>query len=318
MRASVHNKGAARSPRAGQIEGESGAFAFAALDVEAAAHGEDQRARLIGADAEALLLGRDEGLEQAVADEVGRHAAAAVDRPRWRRRRRFRSSGCSTGLAGWRWRRSRSGRDGRAPVRAPAGSAMATRPASPTTRTGWARRLAAASASSSGRTSTGRGGSDVARRAGREAGEQVVHLLHRALQGGDHVGAEFGIVGMALGIAGDEAELAHQILDVVHDEGEAAVELVEALGVGERLLAARLGDIGGGLDAGGAEQVEILPVERGGGTRGWSRMTRPASRPPWISGMPAQASSSAGEPERHRRAASRPRPASRRGPRRSR
>ena len=57
-------------------------------------------------------------------------------------------------------------------------------------------------------------------------------------------------------------ELADQILDVVHDEGEAAVELVEAPGVGERLLASRLGDIAGGLDAGGAEQVEILPVER--------------------------------------------------------
>ena len=102
----------------------------------------------------------------------------------------------------------------------------------------------------------------VARRAGREAGEQVVHLADRALQRRDHVGAEFGIVGVALGVARDQAELADQILDVVHDEGEAAVELVEALGVGERLLAARLGDIAGGLDAGGAEQVEILPVER--------------------------------------------------------
>ena len=106
---------------------------------------------------------------------------------------------------------------------------------------------------------------------------------------------------MALGVARDEAELAHQILDVVHDEGEAAVELVEALRVGERLLAARLGDVGGGLDAGGAEQVEILPVERGGGTAGWSRMTRPASRPPWISGMPAQASSRPASQSRHRR-----------------
>ena len=106
----------------------------------------------------------------------------------------------------------------------------------------------------------------LARGAGREAGEQVVHLLHRALQGRDHVGAELGIVGVALGVAGDEAELAHQILDVVHDEGEAPVELVEALRVGERVLALGLGDIGGGLDAGGAEQVEILPVERRGGS----------------------------------------------------
>ena len=143
---------------------------------------------------------------------------------------------------------------------------MATRPGSPisTHRMGaaaWPRR----SASSSGATSTGARRLGLARGAGREPGEQVVHLPHRALQRRDHVGAELGIVGVALGVAGDEAELAHQILDVVHDEGEAAVELVEALRVGERLLAARLGDVAGGLDAGGAEQVEILPVERGGG-----------------------------------------------------
>ena len=129
--------------------------------------------------------------------------------------------------------------------------------------TGWARPLPGdASASSIGAISTARGGSASRAAAGREPGEQVVHLPHRALQRGDHVGAELGIVGMALGVAGDQAELAHQILDVVHDEGEAAVELVEALGVGERLLAARLGDIARRLDAGGAEQVEILPVER--------------------------------------------------------
>ena len=145
----------------------------------------------------------------------------------------------------------------------PAGSAMATRPAlaerrAPDGRGAWPRRAPRAAAA----ISTARGGSALARRAGREPGEQVVHLADRALQGRDHVGAEFGIVGVALGVARDQAELAHQILDVVHDEGEAAVELVEALGVGERLLAARLGDIGRGLDAGGAEQVEILPVER--------------------------------------------------------
>ena len=42
---------------------------------------------------------------------------------------------------------------------------------------------------------------------------------------------------MALGVAGDQRQLADQILDVVHDEGEAPVELVEAARVGERLLA---------------------------------------------------------------------------------
>ena len=95
-----------------------------------------------------------------------------------------------------------------------------------------------------------------------EPGEQVVHLLHRALQRRDHVLAELGLVGVPLGVADDEAELADQILDVVHDEGEAAVEFVEPPGVGERLLAARLGEIARRLDPGGAEQVEILPVER--------------------------------------------------------
>ena len=73
------------------------------------------------------------------------------------------------------------------------------------TSTGWTRRLAAAIASSSGWTSTGARRLGLARRAGREAGEQVVHLPDRALQRRDHVGAEFGIVGVALGVAGDEA-----------------------------------------------------------------------------------------------------------------
>ena len=113
-----------------------------------------------------------------------------------------------------------------------------------------------------GSSAASRSGSVSRRVAARQAGEQVVHLAHRALQRRDHVGAELGIVGVALGIARDQAELAHQILDVVHDEGEAAVELVEAVGVGERLLAARFGEIARRLDAGGAEQVEILPVER--------------------------------------------------------
>ncbi len=95
-----------------------------------------------------------------------------------------------------------------------------------------------------------------------EPRQQVVHLPHRAVQGRDHVLAELGLVGVALGVADDEAELADQILDVVDDEGEAAVELVEPPGVGERVLGARFGEIARRLDPDGAEQVEILPVER--------------------------------------------------------
>ena len=97
---------------------------------------------------------------------------------------------------------------------------------------------------------------------------------------------------MPLGIARHQAELGDQILDVVEDEGEAAVELVEAAGVGERLLAARLGDIGGGLDAGGAEQVEILPVQPAA-DGGMFEDDEAGEPPSWLSGTPAQARSMA-------------------------
>ena len=49
-----------------------------AVDAQAAAHRGDQRARLERADAEAVGLGRGEGLEQPVADEVAVHAAALI------------------------------------------------------------------------------------------------------------------------------------------------------------------------------------------------------------------------------------------------
>src|SRR5687767_4476256 len=57
---------------------EAAAGAGAAVDLDPPAHLLDQRARLMRADPEAALLGRDEGLEQPGADEVGRHAAALV------------------------------------------------------------------------------------------------------------------------------------------------------------------------------------------------------------------------------------------------
>ena len=56
--------------------------------------------------------------------------------------------------------------------------------------------------------------------------------------------------------------LADQILDVVEDEGEAAVEFLEPLRGGERFLAARVGELARRLPAGGLQKVEILPVER--------------------------------------------------------
>src|ERR1041385_4397888 len=47
----------------------------------------------------------------------------------------------------------------------------------------------------------------------------------------------------------------------MEDEREPAVELLEALGVGQRLLALRLGERASRLVTCGAQQVEVLPVQ---------------------------------------------------------
>src|SRR3546814_4962068 len=61
----------------------------------------------------------------------------------------------------------------------------------------------------------------------RQAREQAGEALRRTLQRLDHVGTKLGLVGVALGIAREQRQLARQILDVVDDEGEAAVERSE-------------------------------------------------------------------------------------------
>ena len=66
---------------------------------------------------------------------------------------------------------------------------------------------------------------------------------------------------MAFGIARDEAELAGEILDVVDDEREAAVELVEAPCLGQRGLPLRLGEMARDLPPRHRQHVVILPVE---------------------------------------------------------
>src|SRR3546814_14021484 len=63
------------------------------------------------------------------------------------------------------------------------------------------------------------------------------------------------------GVGGDQAKLAHQILDVVRDEGEAAVELLETLRFGKRLLPLRFGYVAGHLPSDDAQHVQILPVK---------------------------------------------------------
>src|SRR3546814_1897638 len=89
----------------------------------------------------------------------------------------------------------------------------------------------------------------------------VVHFHYGCHQGVDHAGPEFGIVRVPPGVAGDQAKLAHQILDVVHDEGEAAVELLETLRFGKRLLPLRFGYVAGHLPSDDAQHVQILPVK---------------------------------------------------------
>src|SRR3954471_15340169 len=52
------------------------------------------------------------------------------------------------------------------------------------------------------------------RRTRSKAREELVHLAYGRLQRRNHIGAELGIVGMALGVAGDQRELTDQVLDV--------------------------------------------------------------------------------------------------------
>jgi hypothetical protein len=55
---------------------------------------------------------------------------------------------------------------------------------------------------------------------------------------------------------------ARKILDVVQNEGKAAVEFIEALGLGQRVLCPGFGEIARNVPPGDAQQVEIFPVER--------------------------------------------------------
>ncbi len=72
---------------------------------------------------------------------------------------------------------------------------------------------------------------------------------------------------MGLGIAGQQAELAGEVLDIVHHEGNAAVEIVEPPGLGQGFLTGLFGKIAGQLLTGDAQQIEILPVEPAGQDR---------------------------------------------------
>ena len=65
-------------------------------------------------------------------------------------------------------------------------------------------------------------------------------------------------------LASDQRQLTDQILDVVEDEGEAAVELVKALRLGRRLLAMCLGKTARRLPPGVFRRSNLPNPARGG------------------------------------------------------
>ena len=99
------------------------------------------------------------------------------------------------------------------------------------------------------------------RRMRRKPREQLLHLADRRLERRHHIGAEFGVVGVPLGIVRNQRQLADEVLDVMEDEGEAAVELLESLRLAERLVAESLGKRARRLVPRRAQQVEVFPVE---------------------------------------------------------
>ena len=66
---------------------------------------------------------------------------------------------------------------------------------------------------------------------------------------------------MAFRIARQQAELARKVLDIVHHEGDAPIELVEPVRLQQRDLAVVLRQIACQLLPDDAQQVEILPIE---------------------------------------------------------
>ena len=84
----------------------------------------------------------------------------------------------------------------------------------------------------------------------------------RIAQRHQHVGAKRRVFGVARRVVREQAQLAGQVLDVVHHEGDAAVEILEPRGFEQRLVAGLFGEIAGELAPDHAQQIEILPIER--------------------------------------------------------
>ena len=125
-------------------------------------------------------LGRGEGLEQAVADEVAVHAGARVDDRDRHRCRRRRRPGRSPAVRGARVDRVLDEMADRLLERGRL-DRCAHRLASPRSWTSWSRRLAAIAAVRIARQRLRLDALDARRRMRREPREQIVHLADRSL-----------------------------------------------------------------------------------------------------------------------------------------
>ena len=66
---------------------------------------------------------------------------------------------------------------------------------------------------------------------------------------------------MAFRIPRQQGQLARQVLDIVHDKGDAAVEFIEPRGFHQCLLAGLFGEVTGQLLPDHTQEIEVLPVE---------------------------------------------------------
>ena len=207
-------------------------------------------------------LGRGEGLEQAVADEVAVHAGAVIgDRDATPIALAAANAHGHRVLAAARLDRVLEEMADRLLERG-RHRPCAHRLASPSSLTSWSPRLAAIAAVRIARSGCASTRWTRAEECGASRASRSFILPTELCSVATMSARNSGLSACRSALRGEQRQLADQILDVVQDEGEAAVEFLEPLGVGERLLALRLGERARRLAAGGAKQVEILPVER--------------------------------------------------------
>ena len=225
--------------RSGQENREGRTDAFAAADLDPTAHRRNQHARLKGSNPEATLLCRGKGLEQSVAYKGRRHAATpiahgntnvaapSVDLDRDGLCWRARLDGVLDKVRKRLFQPWRVGKDHLPDIACNHHRVQCA--------------LAGSDAFHQRSYGNWAGLFRTAPIVLRKARKQIVHPCRRILERCNHVGAEFWIVGVALGVAGDERELADKVLHIMHDEREPPVELVEAANVRQCFLPLRFG-----------------------------------------------------------------------------